>query len=126
MREISAKSKKTQEERERQRIIAERKKARSESIKKQNMEYMASAEEPVPSDAGPVDLHKLIKDLAKINADIENVELVPEPLRPEAEYMPTIQVLSIVWTRNGSNIKCFSSARCRRKSSCLCASTIRM
>ena len=92
MKEIAIKSKKAQEERERQRIISERKRVRSESIKKQNQEYRASVEDR-NSDAGPVDFQKLIKDLAKINAEMENVELPQEPLRPEAEYMPTIQVI---------------------------------
>jgi hypothetical protein len=125
MRDVSAKSKKTQEERERQRIIAERKKARSESIKKQNMEYVASAEEAAPADAGPIDLHKFIKDLAKINADLENVELTPEPLRPEAEYMPNIQVLYVEdcfgeeTVSHLTNLSRTSSIR--KKSSCSCA-----
>ena len=104
MREIAIKSKKSQEERERQRIITQRKKARSESIKKQNLEYNASpeAEEPL-ADVGPLDLQKLIKDLAEINAEIENVELPQEAIRPESEYMPLIQVISKATIRNHSS-----------------------
>jgi hypothetical protein len=91
MRELAEKSKKSQEERERQRIISERKRARSETVKQKNL-IIASSSEEHPNDVGPIDLQKLMKDLAKINAEIENVELPEQPLRPEAEYMPNIQV----------------------------------
>lgn len=92
MNDVAVRTKKANDERERQRIIAERKKARRESIKVENM----AQENSDAANGEPVDLHKIISGLAKINAELENVQVPTEPVRPEQEYMPSIQVYSFV------------------------------
>ena len=96
MESISIRTKKASDERDRQRIIAERRKARKESVRNDAVEGEDD------HNGEPMNLHRIMKDLTKINAELENVEVPPQPVRPEQEYMPSIQVSNVFHDSRGS------------------------
>lgn len=93
MAEMVARAKKHSAEREKRRLILERRKARSDAIR---LERLSNADEDNFADAPvhsltdiPVDFSKIIDDLVLVNDEIEKVELPIQNI--SADFMPLLE-----------------------------------
>ncbi len=93
MAELSKKSKIANEEREKSRIIVQRKKAHVEMMRKRRMEAAADEDAISPEPAGTLELGKIIFDLQRVQQEIETVEL-PKSEEPETDssFISSLQV----------------------------------
>lgn len=88
MEQLAAKSRLAQSERERKRIISERKKAHLSVMRQRRMEEPEGEPDAITA---PIDFLSVITDLQRVNYNIESGVEMPVIEPEKDQFMPTIQ-----------------------------------